>query len=57
VFGIRSLALDSFEQLPPLLSGALPDCVQELGALDGHTMAVLETGRLLPETVWNELGA
>src|SRR5262249_11852236 len=51
VIGIRALDVDALEKAPPLLSQALPEQVERLGVLDGETLAVLGTARLLHEDV------
>ena len=51
VVGIRALNIDALAAAPPLLSQALPEQVERLGVLDGETLAVLGTARLLPETM------
>jgi purine-binding chemotaxis protein CheW len=49
VLGFGALEPSALHALPPLLSEALPDQVQKLGALDGHTLALLDALRLLPD--------
>jgi purine-binding chemotaxis protein CheW len=39
--------------LPPLLGGAGPRAVDALATLDGEFLALLETGRLVPDEVWS----
>jgi len=48
VVGVRSLALDSFGELPPLLRDAETDLVGSIGALDAELLLVLRSARLLP---------
>jgi purine-binding chemotaxis protein CheW len=56
VMGIRTLDARSLEALPPLLlGGAHAEFVTALGALDAHLLLVLESGRILPESVWSDL--
>ncbi|WP_437627069.1 chemotaxis protein CheW [Sorangium sp. So ce1151] len=52
VLGIKSLDPAALERTPTLVSEALPACVDRLGRLDGQSLALLETARLLPEAVW-----
>ena len=40
---------------PSLLTGALPEQVERLGVLDGETLAVLGTARMLAEDVLQAL--
>jgi len=49
VVGIRAIDVDTLTAAPPLLSQALPEQVERLGVLDGETLAVFGTARLLPE--------
>lgn len=55
VLCIKELDPATLERTPPLLSRALPECVDSLGTLDGQSMALLETARLLPEAAWSAL--
>ncbi|WP_437931662.1 chemotaxis protein CheW [Sorangium sp. So ce291] len=55
VLGIKRLDPAALERTPPLVSQALPACVDSLGTLDGQSLALLETARLLPEAVWSSL--
>ncbi|WP_437682440.1 chemotaxis protein CheW [Sorangium sp. So ce131] len=55
VLGIERLDLATLERTPPLLSAALPECVDSLGTLDGQALALIETARLLPEGAWPSL--
>ncbi|WP_437737637.1 chemotaxis protein CheW [Sorangium sp. So ce1335] len=55
VLGIERLDPAALQATPPLLSGALPACVDSLGTLDGQALALLETARLLPEAAWSSL--
>lgn len=51
VVGVRNLDLATLATTPPLLVEALPAQVERLGALDGQTLAVLGTARLLADEV------
>jgi purine-binding chemotaxis protein CheW len=55
VIGVR--ALDGFvtRGLPPLLSGAGAEFVASVASLDAHLLVVLESGLILPESVWTTL--
>ncbi|XXX81697.1 chemotaxis protein CheW [Sorangium sp. So ce134] len=55
VLCIKELDPAALERTPPLLSRALPECVDSLGSLDGQSLALLETARLLPEAAWSAL--
>jgi purine-binding chemotaxis protein CheW len=57
VLGIRALDRSSLKALPPLLRGARAEFVSAMGALDAHLLLVLESGRILPESVWSEVPA
>lgn len=56
VLGVRHLDEGSLERTAPLLSEAVPACVERLGSLDGQTLAVLGAARLVPEEVWAAIG-
>lgn len=51
VVGVRALNRATLATTPPLLIEALPAQVERLGALDGQTLAVLGTARLLADEV------
>lgn len=42
-------------QLPPLLSQARPQAISAMGQLDSHLLLVLQTGSLVPPSVWEQL--
>jgi len=56
VVGVREIDTDALAATPQLLSQALPEQVERLGVLDGETLAVLGTARLLPDSVLTALG-
>jgi len=49
VLGVRRVAPQSLNELPPLLREADTDVVAAVGLLDAQLLLVLRTGRLLPE--------
>jgi purine-binding chemotaxis protein CheW len=49
VVGVRTLALDSLRDLPPLLRDAEVDVVGSIGTLDSQLLLVLRSARLLPQ--------
>jgi purine-binding chemotaxis protein CheW len=55
VVGIRALNLATIAATPPLLTEALPALIERLGTLDGQTLAVLGTARLLSEELTRAL--
>jgi purine-binding chemotaxis protein CheW len=55
VLGARQIDADVLEATPPLLSEAMPEPIEKLGVLDGQTLAMLRTARLIPEALWAEL--
>jgi len=57
VLGVRSLAAGMLRGIPPLLSEAREDLVSLVGALDAELLLVLETARLMPESVWSAIKA
>lgn len=52
VIGVRALDSDMMERLPPLLRNASYDAVQDIGALDGELMVMLEAARVVPPEVF-----
>jgi purine-binding chemotaxis protein CheW len=52
VVGVRALATASLRELPPLLSDVSNDLVQSIGTLDATLLVVLQSGRLVPDSVW-----
>jgi purine-binding chemotaxis protein CheW len=55
VVGIRTLAADTLDQLPPLLAGADAQAVLAIGQLDFQLLLLLDSARLIPESVWTAL--
>lgn len=55
VLGVRSIRADAVAELPPLLGAAQVDFVVRVGALDARLLVVLESGRVVPEAVWESL--
>ena len=52
VVGVRELAPERLQGLPPLFGGAPADLVTSIGVLDEALLLVLESGRLVPESLW-----
>jgi len=57
VIGIRELTAVSLQDLPSLLRTANADMVAAVGTLDSELLLVLQTARMVPETVWQTLQA
>lgn len=57
VLGARHVDVALLDVMPPLLSEAMPDLVERLGALDGQILAVLRAAALVSDTLWSELTA
>ncbi|HEX3774042.1 MAG TPA: chemotaxis protein CheW [Polyangiaceae bacterium] len=55
VLGTRSLPLRSLPELPPLLGSATAEFVNAIASLDAQLFLTLESGRLVPNSVWAEL--
>lgn len=55
VLDLVALAPAAFSESPPLLAGAAHGAVTSLGILDRDLIAVLDTARVVPETVWSAL--
>lgn len=52
VVGLRDRATIATESLPPLLRSGGDQLIEELGRLDGQLLAVLQTGSLVPDELW-----
>jgi purine-binding chemotaxis protein CheW len=57
VLGVRYLARDSLEDLPPLMGDASADVVEAIGTLDSALLLVLRSGRIVPPGVWDAMPA
>ncbi len=57
VLGVRALPGATLHRLPPLLSEASRDAVSAIGALDDALLLALDTGRLVPQAVWDAVVA
>jgi purine-binding chemotaxis protein CheW len=55
--GVRLLPTTSLHELAPLLRDAAAEIVAKIGALDARLLLVLQTMRLLPESLWRSLDA
>ena len=55
IVGVRGLAAVSLQDLPPLLREANADLVAAIGMLDSELLLVLQTARIVPESVWQAL--
>lgn len=55
IAGVRGLAAASLQDLPPLLREANADLVVAIGMLDSELLLVLQTARIVPESVWHTL--
>lgn len=52
VQGVRGVPRETLAALPRLLGDASAEVVTEIGRLDEKLLLVLESGRLVPESVW-----
>jgi purine-binding chemotaxis protein CheW len=57
VIGIRSLAAVAANDLPPLLRSVNADLVSAVAMLDRELLLVLQTARIVPDSVWQSLQA
>ena len=55
VLGVRALTTDTVGDVPSLLRDAQADVVAAMGTLDAQLLLVLQTARLVPESVWRTL--
>ncbi len=53
VVGVRNLALEQLEALPPLLEHS--ELIEAIGAADAQLLLVLRAARLMPEASWATL--
>jgi purine-binding chemotaxis protein CheW len=56
VIGIRRLDIESLEQIPPLLRDTAPDLISAIALLDAELLLVLQAARLVPESLWSDIG-
>ncbi len=56
VIGLRTIPAQSLQDLPPLLRDGNGERISALGTLDAQLLLLLQSGRLIPETVWAALG-
>jgi purine-binding chemotaxis protein CheW len=57
VIGVRVLGSVSLGELPALLGEAKREVVETIGALDAKLLIVLESARMVPESLWADLEA
>ena len=55
VVGIVDLSDQVFGNLPPLLKTVRTELIQNLGTLDAEFLVMLDTARLVPDSVWDAL--
>lgn len=55
VVGIRDVAADTLNQLPPFLSGAATEAIDAIGALDAELLFFLRAARIVPEDLLDRL--
>lgn len=55
VIGVRELAIESLNEVPPLLSDAAPDVISAVTLLDAELVLVLQAARLIPDSVWDDI--
>ena len=53
VLGVGSLPEGALGSVPPLLREATADSVAAIGSLDNELLLVLETARVVPESLWS----
>jgi purine-binding chemotaxis protein CheW len=57
VLGVRALDAGSLSALPPLLQDAAADVIERIRVLDGALLLVLDTARLVPQSVLEDIAA
>jgi purine-binding chemotaxis protein CheW len=55
VMGIVDLSAHDFGNLPPLLKTVRSQLIQSLGTLDAELLVMLDTARLVPDSIWQAL--
>lgn len=55
VLEVRAIAAGILTDIPPLLRQAEADIVSAVGALDAKLLRVLETARVVPESIWGAI--
>jgi purine-binding chemotaxis protein CheW len=55
VIGVIDLSDCGLESLPPLLKSAQTDVIRTLGTLDADFLVMLNTARLVPDSVWQAM--
>jgi purine-binding chemotaxis protein CheW len=52
VIGVHALPAAALDEVPALLSGAANETVSAISTLDAQLLLVLQSARLVPESVW-----
>jgi purine-binding chemotaxis protein CheW len=55
VVGVADLGDQVFGNLPPLLNTVQTELIQSLGTLDAEFLVMLDTARMVPESMWGAL--
>ena len=55
VLGVRAIPRESLHDLAPLLRDASAETIAAVGALEAALLLVLESARIIPESVWDAL--
>jgi chemotaxis signal transduction protein len=55
VVGVADLSDLVFVNLPPLLNTVQTELIQRLGTLDAEFLVMLDTARMVPESMWEAL--
>jgi purine-binding chemotaxis protein CheW len=55
VVGVRRVDEQAMAALPPLAGGLAHELVRKIGVLDHALLAVLQSGALVPESLWGSL--
>jgi purine-binding chemotaxis protein CheW len=56
VIGVAELDRLDVSSLPPLMANARTDVIEAIGRLDAELLVMLQTVRLVPESIWETLG-
>jgi purine-binding chemotaxis protein CheW len=57
VLDVRAIGAEVLADIPPLMREASADLVSTIGTLDSRLLLVLESARMVPNSVWGEINA
>ncbi len=57
VVGVQELRTLNLAELPPLFHDTHAEVIQAIGAIDAELLLVLQSARMVPESVWQRIDA